>query len=74
MPPGKLIRLLRANGFEIEDLIEILAPDNATENRHEYIALEWAKVAQRDLARQKIRLRADGTAISRRQKAPAARA
>jgi SAM-dependent methyltransferase len=43
MPPGKLIRLLRQNGFEIEDLIEIFPPATAVENRHEYVALEWSK-------------------------------
>jgi SAM-dependent methyltransferase len=43
MPPGKLIRLLRTNGFEIEDLIELFPPDDAEENRFEYMTLDWAK-------------------------------
>jgi len=43
IPPGKLIRLLIRNGFEIEDLIEVFPPANAVENRHEYITLEWSK-------------------------------
>ncbi len=43
MPHGKLIRLLRANGFEIEDLVEVFPPADAVENRYDYITLEWAK-------------------------------
>jgi SAM-dependent methyltransferase len=43
MPPGKLIRLLRSHGFEIEDLIEIFPPVDASETRHDYIALDWAR-------------------------------
>ena len=51
---GDWIRLLRANGFEVEDLIELQAPEGA--QRHRYDALpgpEWARqVAVRgDLAR-----------------------
>jgi len=41
---GDWIRLLRANGLEVEDLIELQAPPNA--ERHRYDALpgpEWAR-------------------------------
>jgi SAM-dependent methyltransferase len=43
-PPGELIRILRANGFTIEDLIELRAPEGAA--NHEYydtFDVEWAK-------------------------------
>jgi SAM-dependent methyltransferase len=39
---GEMIRLLRRSGFEIEDLIEIQAPEQAT-TRHKYVTLEWAR-------------------------------
>ena len=39
---GETIRLLRASGFEIEDLIEIQAPEEAT-TRHAYVTPEWAR-------------------------------
>jgi ubiquinone/menaquinone biosynthesis C-methylase UbiE len=38
---GDTIRLLRDNGFEVEDLIEIQAPEGAT-TRFEYVTSEWA--------------------------------
>jgi SAM-dependent methyltransferase len=41
LPHGEMVRLLRANGFEIEDLIEIQAPQGAT-TRAAYITPEWA--------------------------------
>jgi SAM-dependent methyltransferase len=44
IPHGERIDLLRANGFEIERLIELYAPDGAT--KHEYYSmgdLTWAK-------------------------------
>jgi SAM-dependent methyltransferase len=41
---GDWIRLLRANGFEIEDLIEFRPPENATAmERMDYVSLEWAR-------------------------------
>jgi len=41
---GDWIRLLRANGFEILDLIEIQAPANAeTHQRYDYVSAEWAR-------------------------------
>ena len=43
LPPGPMIRLLRANGFEVEDLIDIQPPTDAKPNRHDYITLEWSK-------------------------------
>jgi SAM-dependent methyltransferase len=42
LPHGQWIRLLRSNGFEIEDLIEIQAPEGAT-TRFEYVGPEWAR-------------------------------
>ncbi len=41
---GDWIRLLRANGFEILDLIEIQAPaDAATHEYYGYVSAEWAR-------------------------------
>ncbi|MGH2451632.1 MAG: class I SAM-dependent methyltransferase [Candidatus Limnocylindria bacterium] len=41
---GDWIRLLRANGFEIEDLIELQAPTDAqTDERYDYVTAEWAR-------------------------------
>ena len=41
---GDWIRLLRANGFEILDLIEIQAPaDAATHRYYEYVTADWAR-------------------------------
>ncbi len=42
LPHGQWIKLLRSNGFEIEDLIEIQAPEDAT-TRFEYVGPEWAR-------------------------------
>jgi SAM-dependent methyltransferase len=39
---GDMIRLLRSNGFEIEDLIEIQAPEGA-EPIDEHVPVEWAR-------------------------------
>jgi SAM-dependent methyltransferase len=39
---GDWIQLLRRSGFEIEDLVEIRAPDGAT-TRYRYVTLEWAQ-------------------------------
>lgn len=43
LPTGAMIRLLRANGLTIEDLIEVQPPAGAEPNRFEYMTLEWAK-------------------------------
>ena len=41
---GDWIRLLRANGFEILDLIEIQAPADASTHRYyEYVTADWAR-------------------------------
>jgi SAM-dependent methyltransferase len=39
---GDWIRLLRANAFEIDDLIEVQAPEGAT-TRNPYVSPEWAR-------------------------------
>lgn len=39
---GDWLRLLRRSGFEVEDLIEVKAPDGAT-TRYRYVTLEWAQ-------------------------------
>jgi len=39
---GDMIRLLRACGFEVENLVELRAPENAT-TRYAYVPLGWAR-------------------------------
>jgi SAM-dependent methyltransferase len=39
---GDWIRLLRASGFEVEDLIELYAPDGATSS-YPFVTAEWAR-------------------------------
>ena len=39
---GDWIRLLRSNGFEVEDLVEIRPPEGAT-TRHPLVTLEWSR-------------------------------
>jgi SAM-dependent methyltransferase len=39
---GDWIRLLRANGFEVEDLIEVRPPEDATSD-HRSVTLEWSR-------------------------------
>ena len=39
---GDWIRLLRANGFEIEDLVEVRPPEGST-TRYPFVTLEWAR-------------------------------
>jgi SAM-dependent methyltransferase len=44
LPHGEWIDLLRANGFEIERLVELQAPPDAeTHHRYSYVTAEWAK-------------------------------
>ncbi len=43
LPHGKLIALLRASGFEIEELVEVRPPDGATNVYHPNDSLEWAQ-------------------------------
>jgi SAM-dependent methyltransferase len=42
LPHGEWIRLLRANGFEVTDLIELQAPEGAT-TRYPFVTLDWAR-------------------------------
>ena len=39
---GDMIRLLRTSGFDIEDLVELQAPEGAT-TRYPYVTPEWAR-------------------------------
>ncbi|MDQ3780283.1 MAG: class I SAM-dependent methyltransferase [Chloroflexota bacterium] len=39
---GEWVRLLRANGFEIEDLVEIQPPPDATTS-YPFVTIEWAR-------------------------------
>jgi ubiquinone/menaquinone biosynthesis C-methylase UbiE len=43
LPPGEWIRLLRANGFEIEDLIELRPPADATTTYEGFAPPKWAR-------------------------------
>jgi SAM-dependent methyltransferase len=41
---GDMLRLLRSTGFEVEDLIELYAPDGAeTHDYYSYVTAEWAR-------------------------------
>lgn len=43
-PPGVLIRLLRRSGFEIEDLVELQAPEDAEMHpEYSYVTPEWGR-------------------------------
>jgi SAM-dependent methyltransferase len=42
IPHGETIRLLRASGFEVEDLLELQAPEGAT-TKADWVTLEWAR-------------------------------
>jgi SAM-dependent methyltransferase len=42
IPHGEWIRLLRSNGFQIEDLLELRPPEGATET-YKWVPLEWAR-------------------------------
>lgn len=42
LPYGQWFRLLRANGFEIEDFIELQAPADATRD-YDFVTADWAK-------------------------------
>jgi SAM-dependent methyltransferase len=39
---GDMIRLLRASGFEVENLVELRAPEGAT-TRYPFVTLDWAR-------------------------------
>jgi SAM-dependent methyltransferase len=44
LPHGAWIRLLRAHGFEVEQLIEVQAPAGAEKHaRYDYVTPEWAR-------------------------------
>jgi SAM-dependent methyltransferase len=43
IPHGEMIRLLRASGFEVEDLVEIQAPDGATTPSDPLATAEWGR-------------------------------
>jgi SAM-dependent methyltransferase len=44
LPPGELIDLLCANGFEIERLVELQAPKDAeTHDFYDYVTADWAR-------------------------------
>jgi SAM-dependent methyltransferase len=44
LPHGDLLRLLRANGFEVEDLIELQAPPDASDHAfYDFVGPEWAR-------------------------------
>jgi SAM-dependent methyltransferase len=44
LPHGEWIDLLRTNGFEVERLVELYAPDGAeTHEFYEYVTAEWAR-------------------------------
>lgn len=43
LPQGEWIRLFRANGFEVEDLIEPRPPANARTTYRDYTELGWAR-------------------------------
>ena len=41
---GDLIRLLRANGFEVLDLVELYAPEGANDHvEYSYVSADWAR-------------------------------
>jgi SAM-dependent methyltransferase len=40
---GDWIRLFRANGFEIEDLVELRAPEGATTTYDDFVPYKWAR-------------------------------
>lgn len=42
LPHGEMLRLLRGSGFEVEDLIEVQIPADAT-TRYPYVTPEWAR-------------------------------
>ena len=42
LPHGEMIRLLRASGFEVEDLVEFRPPVGAT-TRYDWVTADWAR-------------------------------
>jgi SAM-dependent methyltransferase len=43
LSPGSWIRLLRANGFTIEDLVELRAPDGVEGSSYTFVTADWAR-------------------------------
>ena len=43
IPHGEMIRLLRRSGFEIEDLVEVGAPQGATDDDYRMATVGWAQ-------------------------------
>jgi SAM-dependent methyltransferase len=44
LPHGEWIRLLRANGLDVEDLVELQAPEDATTHEHyDFVTAEWGR-------------------------------
>jgi ubiquinone/menaquinone biosynthesis C-methylase UbiE len=43
LPYGEWIRLFRANGLEVEDLIELQPPEGATTTYGDFAPIEWAR-------------------------------
>ena len=43
LPYGEWVRLLRTNGFEIEALIELRPPADATTTYGGWVSLDWAR-------------------------------
>jgi SAM-dependent methyltransferase len=43
MPPSHWITLLRANGFEVEDLLELVPPEGATTTYDQFVPYRWAR-------------------------------
>jgi hypothetical protein len=43
LPPGDWIRLLRAHGFVVDDLIELRAPKHAGTTYSDFVPYRWAR-------------------------------
>ena len=44
LPHGELFRLLRRTGFDVVDLVELYAPDDAADHPHyQFVPAEWAR-------------------------------
>ena len=59
LPHGEWIRLLRATGFEVTDLIEVQPPEAST-TRFPYATLEWARLWPSEEVWKARKLEADG--------------
>jgi hypothetical protein len=42
LSPGDWIRLLRTNGLEVDDLVEIYPPEGST-TEYPFVTLDWAR-------------------------------